>query len=453
MHVKKRAARLVVQHSSEFYGILLFDMSVWKQFFISLTSTREKKVILENFLSLSFLQAANYLLPLVTLPYLVRVLGPEKFGLLAFAQALCRYFFLITDYGFIFSATKEIAINRDNIEKLSSIFSSVFFIKTILLTACLIFLAVLLMIVPRFRVDWIVYLYSFGVVVGYALFPAWFFQGMERMKYVTVLNIIGKLIFTISIFTFIRKQDDYLYVPLITSVGSIFVGLVAMVIVYKDFGMKFTRLRYGDVKYHLSEGWHTFISLASVALYTNTNVFVLGMFTSNTLVGYYSAAEKMLFAVQKIIETISQSVFPYISKLASVSRAEASEFLKKLASLSGRLFFFISLTIFIFAGPIVKLLLGTKYSESIIILRIFAFMPFIVALSNTYIVQGLYAFGHQRVASRYIGIAAIVYLPIMIAATYYFHYVGTALCFLVIEIFIAVLSKHYYFKVLGEYAA
>jgi len=406
----------------------------------------DKRRLLENFLSLSVLQGANYILPLITLPYLVRVLGPEKFGLIAFAQAFIGYFIILTNYGFNLSATREISINRDKKEKVSEIFNSVMIVKFLLGILSFFILALILIFIPKFRNDWLVYIFTFGMVIGQILFPVWFFQGMERMKYITILNIIAKGIFTICIFIFIRKMADYLYVPLINSMGFLVAGGLSLRIVSKDFGIKFILPSFEAIKYQLKEGWHIFISTVAISLYTTSNTFILGLFTNNTIVGYYAAAEKIVKAVQGLLVPISQTAYPHISKLASESKERALNFIRKLVKIVGGISFIISLSIFIFAKLIVNIILGPQYQQSIIVLRILAFLPFMIGLATVYATLFLLGFGYIKTWSRIIigsSVLDIIFVLIFVGIFPLAH-IGVSISWVLTEICVLVLSYLYY---------
>jgi len=407
-----------------------------KNFFKRATS--EKKVLVGNFFSLSFMQAADYLFPLITLPYLVRVLGPAKFGLVAFAWAFIQYFVVLTDYGFNLSATREISINREDKKKISRIFSSVLLIKLCFLALSFLVLAGLIFFVPRFRGDWLVYLFAFGMVIGRALLPVWFFQGMERMKYITFLNIVAKFIFTISIFVFIREVHDYIYVPLINSLGFLIAGILGLWIAYRDFKIKISLPDFEDITYQLKEGWYIFISTLSISLYTTSNTFILGIFTNNTVVGYYSAAERLVTALQKVLIPISHTIYPYINKLVVESKGKALHFIRKVLIFMGGGSLIISLAIFILAAPVVNIVLGRQYHQSVIVVRILAFLPFIISLSNIFGVQTMLTFNYKKAFSRILVSAAILNITLALLLAPLYKHIGISVSVLIAEIFVTI---------------
>lgn len=403
-----------------------------------LFNTEDKKRLLSNFLSLSILQGVNYILPLITLPYLVRILGPEKFGLIMFAQAFIQYFIVLTDYGFNLSAIQEISIHRNNKEKVSEIFSSVMIIKFSLLIISFIMLTFIVFSFEKFRKDWIVYYLTSGIVIGQVLFPIWFFQGMEKMKYITFLNILSKLIFTASIFIFIHKASDYIYVPLINSFGFIVAGIIAMWIVFKDFGIKLRLVELSDIKHQLQEGWHIFISTVAISLYTVSNTFILGIFTNNVIVGYYSAAEKLIIAVQGLLNPVSQTVYPYIAKLVNESKERAIVFIRKMTIVVGSLSLILSLVLFIFSDLIVEIILGSQYQKSIIVLKILAFLPFVIALSNIFGIQTMLTFNYKKAFSNILIAASIINIALALILIPVYKHIGISFAVLTSECFVTI---------------
>lgn len=396
------------------------------------------KRIFSNFVSLSVLQAANYLLPLITLPYLVRVLGPERFGLLAFAQAFVGYFNILTDYGFNLSATREISINRNNKEKVSEIFSSVMIIKTVLLIISFIVMNVIVFSFEKFRREWLIYYLTFGAVLWQVLFPGWLFQGMERMKYITILNITTRLIFTVAIFIFIKSASDYIYVPLLNLVGYILTGIVSMWIVFRGFKISFIKPRIDSIKVQLKEGWYIFISTIAISLYTTSNTFILGLFTNNTIVGYYSAAEKIIKASLGLFGPVSQTIYPYISKIANESKEKAILFIRRITFIVGGISFALSMLIFLLADFIVKILLGNQYLESIIVLRILAFLPFVVALSNIFGIQTMLTFNFKKAFSNILILASIINILLAFILVPLYKHIGISFSVFISEIFVTI---------------
>lgn len=357
----------------------------------SLTNTEDKKRLMSNFFSLSVLQGANYILPLITLPYLVRVLGVEYFGLLAFAAATVTYFSILTDYGFNLTATREISIHRDNKAKVIEIFSSVMTIKVILMFVSFLLLTILVFSFEKFSKDALVYFLTFGTVVGQVLFPIWFFQGMEQMKYITYLNILSKVIFTIAIFLFVQEQSDFYLVPLLTSVGFLVAGIWSLYLVKKEFGVWFELQTIDTIKHHLIEGWHVFVSRIYVNLYIGTNTILLGIFTNNTITGYYAIAEKIILAIGGIFDPFNQTMFPYLAKVYKKNISEFINLVKQISFYMMIVTFLTAIICYIWGEDIVYIITGTYNKEIVLLFSIFIFrlinMPFGSFYSNCLIIM------------------------------------------------------------------
>jgi PST family polysaccharide transporter len=411
-----------------------------------LIQTEERKKLVSNIFSLGVLQVASYVLPLLTVPYLVRVLGPEFFGLTSFATATIMYFILITEYGFNLTTTQQISIHRNDKSKLSQIFSSVMMIKIVLAILCFIMMTILVFSFKKFSIHWEVYFISYGIVVGQVLFPIWLFQGLEQMKYITFINIGSKIFFTICIFIFVHTKTDYLYVTLLNSLGYLVAGIWSLFLVRRKFKINFIWQNISILKVTLFEGWHIFYSSLAVSIYTISTTFILGVFTNNTVVGYYAGADKIVQAVKGLYQPIATAIYPLISKKMNDDKKEGLFFINSIKNYVGVYMAAISFVLFFFAEPIVHLLLGKQYQQSILILKIMAFLPLIVSMSNIYGIQIMLNLGYKKMFSRIISIAAFLAIFLSMLLVPLYAALGTAITLLIVELFVT-FAMYYYVEV------
>jgi PST family polysaccharide transporter len=393
----------------------------------------ERKAVLHNFASLAELQAITYILPVIILPYLFRVIGAEKFGLIAFAQAFVQYFMILTDYGFNVSATKEISLCRNEHAKVCKAFSSVMTAKVGLAALSLLALGIIVYFIPKFRNDWMVYVLSFGAVVGNTIFPVWFFQGTEKMKYIADLNIAGGIIIALLIFLFVKGPQDYLMVPLINSCVFLITGILGQAIVFRRFRVSFKFPGYKNVRRQLAAGWDIFISIAAINAYTTTRVFTVGLLTNNTITGFYSIAEKIANLFQALpLVSFSQALFPRLSKIFHRNKTKAFKIMQRLQQIATYVSLICLPLIFIFAHLIVRIACGGDYPETVLSLRLLLISVFFVC-ANAFRVQFLLVCGKTQVYSRIHVIMAMVGLPLIFLLIYAFSYVGAAVATVVIE--------------------
>lgn len=407
-----------------------------------LTNTGEKKRLLSNISALTVLQGANYILPLLTVPYLVRVLGPEYFGLLAFASATIGYCHLISDYGFGLSATRQISIHRDNPEQVNQIFNAVMMIKVGLMLVSFVLMSLLVFSFTKFSQNWEVYFITFGMVIGQVLFPWWLFQGMERMKYIAVINIGVRAFFTVGIFIFVQEQADYLRVPLLTSLGTIFAGVWSLYLVKKEFNITFSWrapiLTPKIIKTQLYDGWHVFISGVAINIYTVSTTFILGIFANNTVVGYFAAADKLVGVAKGLCGPILQAIYPLTSRKIHQNKEAGIVFIKKVALIIGSVMLAVSLLLFLFAEPVVYWLLGEQYRESVLLIKIMSFLPFLTTISAILGVQIMLNLGYKRAFSYILFVSACISVGLGLIVVPIYGALGSASTLLVVEIFVTI---------------
>ena len=393
----------------------------------------ERKTVLRNFASLSVLQAITYVLPVLILPYLFRVIGPEKFGLIAFAQAFVQYFMILTDYGFSISATKEISLCQHDRTEVNKVFSSVMTMKIVLALISLGILGCAVYFIPKFLDDWRVYLLSFGAVLGNTLFPVWFFQGTEKMKYIADLNIAGGILTVLCILFSVRGPQDYLMVPLINSCVALITGLWGQYIAFKHLGVSFRFPGYTSLRRQLTAGWDIFVSVVAINAYTTTRIFAVGLLTNNTITGFYSIAEKLAGLCQTFpLASFSQALFPRLSKIFHKSKARAYEFMQRIQLITINISLICLPLIFVFANPIIRTIFGGNYPETVLSFRLLLVSVLFIS-SNAFRVQFLLVCGKTHIYSRIHVVMAMIGLPMIFMLISSFSYVGAAIATILIE--------------------
>ena len=396
----------------------------------------------KNFFFLTLLQAANFLLPLLTLPYLVRVLGTDLFGLVMFAQTFALFFNVLVDFGFNLSATREVSIHRNDKKKISQLFSSVMAIKFFLILLSLFLITILLFIVPRFQMDWKIYYLSFGMVIGQALFPVWYFQGIERMKIISYINIFTKIIFTVLIFIVIKDASDYLLVPIINAIGFIIAGFIGLFLALKNIIILKPK-KIETIKL-FRESSQLFISNLSVTLYTITNTLILGLFTNNTMVGIYASMEKLVLAIKNLYTPFFQAIFPWV---ASKNKTELIKIIKKLILPLFTIGFIAFITILVGAKTILNLIynneLISEYSAIFKILGSIAVFSALNMLLNTVFLTALKMYRERMKIMLITGITNVILAIILV---YYYGIYGIAISVAFSE-FLLLIFGFLYFKV------
>jgi polysaccharide transporter, PST family len=352
-----------------------------------------KSKITHNAASLYLVQACRKLLPLFILPYLARILGPAGWGNVAYAQGVGEFISIFVEFGFVLSATRELAQNRGSKGDCGRIAVGTFAAQGVLATiGVLVALAVstrvpLLRAHPRLLYAGLVY----GVAQG--MTPTWLFQGLERMTLASFLEVISKVGALGAIFLFVHSPGDAWKVlafqslaPMVSILWGFWVVHLFLTLYMPTFDMVWESIK---------AGWKMFLLRSGFATYSTANVLILAMFAPAGIVGYYASAEKVSRAIAGLLLPIRDAFYPRLSQLAAHSVKENQRLTRISAYIEIGAGVFLSVATCAGAHLIVRLLFGPKFDAVVPVLQILAWLPFVASLSDAIGLQTLLPAGKE----------------------------------------------------------
>ena len=392
------------------------------------------KKLVENISYLTLLQVFTAATPIITYPYLLRVLGGEIYGTVIYVQVIMSYFSLLIDGGFKNSAAKDISIHRDNKEKISEIISSVLTVRIILWLILLGLLIIAIIFFPVFGKLKYLYLFSFGYTLNELLLPQFYFLGTERMKYMTILNVVVKSVFVLLMFFLIKDQSDYLMVPLLYTFGFLIGGVIGLYIIFIHDGIKLKAQSFSTIKRYIYDSFPLLATTLVASIKDKFNYILIGNYLGMSDVVVYDLGMKLVALLNKPIEIINTALFPKITKERNVS------FVRILIKYSSIIMVVFVLLIQIPLESIVSFLSDNTVSN-VSPIRILLIVPILmtasVALATNYII----AFGHYKALFK-----------VMLSTTlFYVFLVGLGIVYGVIQnlmIFVSIIVITYFVEMI-----
>ena len=364
-----------------------------------------KKKLLKNTIMLYLIQFSNVLFTLIIVPYQTRIMGPMYYGKIGFATALMVYFQLFTDFGFILSATEEVSRNQDDKNKLRKIYTSVTILKIIFAVVSAIILAGLCLFIPKLRNDFILYfLYLIGAVI-YSFLPDYLYRGLEKMSAITYRTIFVKLFFTVMIILLLKRPEDYLIVPALIALGNLFAVIWAHYHVAHNMKITFCKVSVKNIYESFNSSASFFLSRIASTIYTATNTMILGFIDkTGNVIGYYTAADRLMSAGKAALSPIADSVYPYMIKNRDF------KLIKKILMVFMPIICVVSVIIFIFAKELCILFFGSEFAYTASILR--AMMPMAIITLPNYLFgfPTLGAMGLSKYANRSIYFGTVIHV-------------------------------------------
>lgn len=273
-------------------------------------------VLFRNFSYITLSQAANYLVPLLTIPYISRVVGVEKFGLLEFSYSLVLYFIQLVEYSFDITATRRMAVISHNPVMVSRLFSTVFWSKMLLWSISTLVFVFLLVVSDRLQPYHSALVGYYFITFSFVLSQHWFFQGLQKLGVVALANVGLKLIFALLLFLFVKAESDYYLVAVSTSIGYVLVAVLTFRYAFQlipELRVYFPGFRL--ILRNIKNGFYIFSAGMANKFYALSGIYWAGTLLSAAQLGQFSAAHKLYMVVQSMMfYPVQMTLLPHLSK-------------------------------------------------------------------------------------------------------------------------------------------
>jgi len=403
-------------------------------------------LLIKNIISVGFVQIANYILPLVSVPIIVRIIGPNNFGVINYFTAFTAYFVLLINYGFDYTGTRYIAVQKDNIFLRNEHFSKILYAKIFLFVVSTILFLSIIFFVAKTSDELKIAFYTFLICISGVLSPNWFYQGMQNLTSIAIFNLCAKLIYTVIILFIVNKKTDYVWQPLALSVTQILIAIVSLILAVRKYDISIVKIKFSVVSKLLWDDKLIFLTMIASNLYTDTNVVILGLYETKENIGYFTAAWKLTFIFLMIISfPLSQALFPYIAEAFSQNVEKGIKQVKRMLPIIIYFTLLCSFIMFFLGDLLIRLFYGPQFIPSVLIFKILMFVP-VLSYINT--ILGLQTMVNLKMDKPYFfiiflgGVFSVVFNVIIINI---YGYKGCAWSWVVTEIIIALVS-HFYLK-------
>lgn len=392
----------------------------------------------QNGMWLIVLQGFNTVIPLITLPYITRILSSSAYGEFSLALNWVGYFQVIVEYGFGLTGARKVVM-RESDDELGKIHSNIIFSRLLLLIVCFGLFWLIVAFTAVDKTQLICMLILFLMVLAVAFQQTWFFQGIAEMKNITIINVFSRTASVVLIFLLVRDPSDlYLYCLLYVS-NFIIASVVGCLVVWKKYGvcLQFTGIR--AVIAEIKDGWYLFVSSAMTKIFGSIGITILGIVATKSAVGIYSAINKIPYVFTLLFSAISQAVYPYICKQYNVSFQAGIRYVKQICIPIIVLFSFFGFVIILLHYPIVKIAFGEEYAADSLLLLPFVIWVIVGIINNFLGIQTLVASGHQKEYSRSFMVSVAIMLVLMFILGYLWSAFGIATASMLSEICLSLL--------------